>query len=617
MSGSISGMGASNYGQMAGLVANTTSIKRQLDQLTDQASSGYISNTYAGLGSGASVSLDLTPQIAAMQTYQNNIDAANGSMQVTQTAMTQIQQIASSLLATVDSLGSEGATGVATAAASANSTLAQLGGLLDTQDGGSYVFAGQDSTNPPVPNPDNITSTGFYTQINAAVGALATNGAAATTAATLAIAGSNLPGTSPFSAAMSPPAATLQVAIGADSATPGQGMSLVATGATLAGAGGAPAVNTSVTLQTANYGTVGQTAQNTGQKWVVMLNDGTPASQNDVLNQLNSLSASAGGSGTIADNSGGTGSAFTVSVGGQIVATGTDPNASVTKLGTNGSVEYTYVTAGSSTSPASEIHVVSVDVTSQVAALGVAALNGQSASNSTQDEQVRSAVISQLVTTLGQVHGFTASSNATTNTLSIGGGNVYAGTGSGTAAASSMVVQNLTTANGANAGTKSLTGTQQPLLPTAQVGPGQAVSTGLLASANVSAVSGGVPATSTGSYMRDLMCALATVGSLTSAQAGTAAFNTLLQNTTTSLTGAISAMATDAAALGGTQSQITAAQTDLGDVQTALTTQLSSAQDTNMAATLSQLSTVQTQLQASYQVIASMSGLSLAKYLPS
>jgi len=149
------------------------------------------------------------------------------------------------------------------------------------------------------------------------------------------------------------------------------------------------------------------------------------------------------------------------------------------------------------------------------------------------------------------------------------------------------------------------------------VGPGQAVSTGLLASANVSAVSGGVPATSTGSYMRDLMCALATVGSLTSAQAGTAAFNTLLQNTTTSLTGAISAMATDAAALGGTQSQITAAQTDLGDVQTALTTQLSSAQDTNMAATLSQLSTVQTQLQASYQVIASMSGLSLAKYLPS
>ena len=59
-----------------------------------QTSTGLVSNTYAGLGAGAAVSLDLNPQIAALQTWQNNINQATGTMQVTQTAMTQIQQIA-------------------------------------------------------------------------------------------------------------------------------------------------------------------------------------------------------------------------------------------------------------------------------------------------------------------------------------------------------------------------------------------------------------------------------------------------------------------------------------------------------------------------------------------
>ena len=52
------------------------------------------------------------------------------------------------------------------------------------------------------------------------------------------------------------------------------------------------------------------------------------------------------------------------------------------------------------------------------------------------------------------------------------------------------------------------------------------------------------------------------------------------------------------------------------DTQTALTGQVSSAEDVDMAATLSQLSLVQTQMQASYQLIAGLNSLSLAKFLP-
>ena len=63
--------------------------------------------------------------------------------------------------------------------------------------------------------------------------------------------------------------------------------------------------------------------------------------------------------------------------------------------------------------------------------------------------------------------------------------------------------------------------TLQAQAPVVQVGQGQIVQIGLLASANSSAVTstGVSTGTSTGSYMRDLMSALATIGSLSASQA--------------------------------------------------------------------------------------------------
>jgi flagellin-like hook-associated protein FlgL len=116
--------------------------------------------------------------------------------------------------------------------------------------------------------------------------------------------------------------------------------------------------------------------------------------------------------------------------------------------------------------------------------------------------------------------------------------------------------------------------------------------------------------------MRDLMRALATVGSLTNADQSDPGFLPLVQDTMTSLNGAISAMAEDTGVLGNTQAALTATQTTLADTQTALKSQVSSVQDVDMASTLSNVSLVETQLQASYQMIATVSQLSLAKFLP-
>lgn len=210
MSGSTLGVGASNYSIMSQLVANSEAVRQQLTVLTEQAASGLVAETYSGLGPGAGLSLDLNPQIGLMQTWQGNISAAQGQMQVTQTAMTQLSQIASTFNADLNTIQSGDPTAVDTIAASARQALTQVANLLDTTDGAVYVFAGQDSANPPVPNPDQILSSGFFASINSVVSALGTNGAATTETSILAISASNAPGISPFSPPLSQPAAVLQ-----------------------------------------------------------------------------------------------------------------------------------------------------------------------------------------------------------------------------------------------------------------------------------------------------------------------------------------------------------------------------------------------------------------------
>ena len=93
-------------------------------------------------------------------------------MAVTQSALTHIQSIAANFYAQLNTVQGVNASAVDTIAASARDALSQVASQLDTQNGGVYVFAGQDTANPPVPDPDKILTSGFYTQINAAVGGL-------------------------------------------------------------------------------------------------------------------------------------------------------------------------------------------------------------------------------------------------------------------------------------------------------------------------------------------------------------------------------------------------------------------------------------------------------------
>lgn len=205
----MSGVGATGaisgqlYGPLTQIIENSAATLARLNTLTEQSSTGLISQTYAGLGPGAAQTvLSVAPQVASANAQIAAINASIGPMTVQQNALTAINSITTGIVAQLSGLSTLDSAGAAGVIAATQAALVQVATLLDTQDGDVYVFGGQDSGEPPVPDPDAIASSGFYTQIQSAVAGLAGNGAAATTAAVLSVAGSNTAGTTPFSAGL-------------------------------------------------------------------------------------------------------------------------------------------------------------------------------------------------------------------------------------------------------------------------------------------------------------------------------------------------------------------------------------------------------------------------------
>jgi flagellar hook-associated protein 3 FlgL len=204
-----------DYSTLGVLISDNTNVKAQLNKLTDQIASGHVADSYGGLGAASQTSLDLRPQLNTLTNEQAVIGSVTGQLSVTQNALNQLYSIASNFAAQTDSLNGLDPAAVDSVAASAKSALQQVAAVLDTTDGGNYVFAGTDPTNPPVPNPDQILSSGLYTQINAAVSGLSgtTDNSAGIISSTLATAGSNAAGTTPFSGTIGA-AQTLQLSNG-------------------------------------------------------------------------------------------------------------------------------------------------------------------------------------------------------------------------------------------------------------------------------------------------------------------------------------------------------------------------------------------------------------------
>ena len=148
------------------------------------------------------------------------------------------------------------------------------------------------------------------------------------------------------------------------------------------------------------------------------------------------------------------------------------------------------------------------------------------------------------------------------------------------------------------------------LTHTVTVGDQDHVAVGFVATAG-----GPATASSTGSSIRDLARALATVGSLDQADATSGGFATLVSDTSSQFAGVTASLTTSVATLGQTQAQLTTQTSDLSLTSDALTKQLGLVKDSDPASLSTQLTQTQNQLQASYSLIADLKGLTLASYL--
>ena len=189
-------MNIGDYGALGQAIYSSGVAQTQLNKLTEQVSSGYVATNYAGLGTNAATAISLQPQIASLAAQQSAIGSVTGELGVAQTALTQISSIATSINAEIPSLTNINPNQVTYVASAAKSALQQIASLLNTTDGSTYVFAGTDSSNPPIPNPGAITTAPFFTQIGTAVQTLVTSAGASNTSSIISALQSN----SPFSA---------------------------------------------------------------------------------------------------------------------------------------------------------------------------------------------------------------------------------------------------------------------------------------------------------------------------------------------------------------------------------------------------------------------------------
>jgi len=255
MSGTIiQGAFNSQVGPLGQLIENATQVKQSLDRLTEQSSTGLVSQSFGGLGAASNVPLNLGPQLQANAVYQQNITAAGAKIDATTNVLNQLSQIATTFQASLNGADVQSNTGVISLATQAQSALVQVQALLNTQLGSTYLLAGNDSSNPPVP----ASSFNSYVQaIQTAASGLGTSTGTATAAATLAAATTQ----SPFSATIG--SSRNQVTIDQGLSVPvgivaGQNASFVQTGSSTTGSYVRDIIRALATISTFNSTSLSQ-----------------------------------------------------------------------------------------------------------------------------------------------------------------------------------------------------------------------------------------------------------------------------------------------------------------------------------------------------------------------
>lgn len=130
--------------------SNLSALKNQLNDLSNQVSSGKVATTYGGLGSGRSTALAAQATLSALTGYAAGIGVAQTRTNLAVTSLTQVATIGTSAR---DTLNNGLQSAAASTVAGRATALADLQTALDTLNqsaAGNYLFGGGDATTQPV-----------------------------------------------------------------------------------------------------------------------------------------------------------------------------------------------------------------------------------------------------------------------------------------------------------------------------------------------------------------------------------------------------------------------------------------------------------------------------------
>jgi flagellar hook-associated protein 3 FlgL len=138
-------------------IQQLVSMRAQFDDLQRQLSTGQKSADYAGLGLGRGVTVSLNAQLAAIGSYDDTISNVTTRISLMNTALGQMSDLSGTVKAAMTQANATGGSGFSSIAQqTAQSSLGQLIGLLNSQAGGRYLFSGTATDQPAVDTLDHI-----------------------------------------------------------------------------------------------------------------------------------------------------------------------------------------------------------------------------------------------------------------------------------------------------------------------------------------------------------------------------------------------------------------------------------------------------------------------------
>jgi flagellin-like hook-associated protein FlgL len=132
-------------------------LRSQLDTLTQQLSSGKISNTYAGQGDGRSLAVTLRAQLTSLNAYSDTAVNVNTRLDVMNLSLTRLVKINSEVKGAAVSAGNTlDNNGVTAGQKTASLDFYDSVDMLNAQSGDRYLFGGRATDVAPVSPADQI-----------------------------------------------------------------------------------------------------------------------------------------------------------------------------------------------------------------------------------------------------------------------------------------------------------------------------------------------------------------------------------------------------------------------------------------------------------------------------